>query len=95
MNDRQVRTVLFLGIAGVIVASGVREMMHNREVHRLKRKRIVEEGAMDVAAIHEAADHVNARIDRGEIRSLGQLQDAITTEIAFQKMAIREDPAAD
>lgn len=93
MNENKTRAALLLGIAGVIVASGVREMHHTREIERLKRKKILEEMGMDVAAIHNAADHVNSRIERGEIRSLGELRNAVANEVAFQKMAIREDPA--
>lgn len=93
MDEKQVRTTLLIGIIGVIVATGVREMMHNHKVEILKRKRILDGMGMDVEAIHNAADHVNNRIERGEIRSLDELRDAVTTEIAFQKMAIREDPA--
>lgn len=91
MNENKIRAALLLGIAGVIVATGVREMLHTREIERLKRRKILEGVGMDVSAIQNAADHVSTRIERGEIRSLGELQNAVETEIAFQKMAIRED----
>lgn len=93
MDEKRVRTTLLLGIVGVVVATGVREMIHNHRVEVYKRKRILDGMGMDVEAIHNAADHVNTRIERGEIRSLDELRDAVTTEVAFQKMAIREDPA--
>lgn len=82
--------VLAIGSA-VIVGNGVYQIRKTRNVEREKRKQILNDMGLDVAAIHNATDVINERIDRGEIRSLEELRDAVLTEVAFQKIAIHEE----
>lgn len=63
-------------------------------VHRdesAKRLEIEKNMHLDIRAIHAAQEAMNARIDAGEIHSLGQLAAEVSNEIAFQKIAIREE----
>lgn len=57
---------------------------------RAKRKAVLDEVGLDVAAIHLATDVINERIEKGDITSWDQLRDAVTNEVAFQKITIRE-----
>lgn len=90
MNKKQINSAIIIGCT-VIVAVGVRDMINIHAVERAKRKQILDDMGLDVAAIHNATDIVNGRIERGEIRSYNELRDAVLTEIAFQKITIREE----
>lgn len=85
------QAVVHLGVASVIIGSAVRASLKVKREERAKRKVVLDEMGLDVAAIHNATDVVNGRIERGEIRNLGELREAVLTEVAFQKITIRED----
>lgn len=91
MNERRIRIALGLCLAAVIVGRGVRDMKKTHDVESDKRKAILNEMGLDVAAIHNATDIINARIENGEIRSMEELRDAVLNEVAFQKITIREE----
>ena len=91
MNEKQMQAVVHLGVASVIIGSAVRASLKVKREERAKRKVVLDEMGLDVAAIHNATDVVNGRIERGEIRNLGELREAVLTEVAFQKITIRED----
>lgn len=89
--ERKIRVAIILVGATVIIAKGVHDIRQTVREGRTEREQIIDDMGLDVAAIHRATDVVNARIDRGEIRSMDQLREAVLTEVAFQKISIRED----
>lgn len=92
MNRKQkIQLFAYSAIAGFVVMSILTNTRSVRDEERGKRKEILNDMGLDVAAIHRATDVVNGRIERGEIRSYDQLREAVTTEVAFQKISIRED----
>lgn len=78
-------------VAALIVLEASYQISKDREKGRSDRKKVLDEVGLDVHAIHLATDVVNGRIERGEIRSYDELKEAVLTEVAFQKMAVRED----
>lgn len=91
MNDKQTAYVI-LGLgAAIFTGSAYLTYRNTRNEEREKRKAILTEMGLDVAAIHNATDVVNKRIEKGEIRNLDQLREAVLTEVAFQKITIREE----
>ena len=85
------KAVIFLGVSSLIIAAGVRDFLKFRAEERAKRKMVLDNIGLDVVAIHNATDVVNARIERGEITNYDELREAVLTEVAFQKIAIREE----
>lgn len=94
MNEKQIRIAVTLAIGGAIIARGVYQHRQITKEHQEKRKAILNEMGLDVAAIHNATDIINERIEKGEIRSYEQLKEHVVNEVAFQKITIREDPEA-
>lgn len=87
------RTRLYLSVlaSGVAVALAIRTYRSVHTEHALKRCDIDRETTLDVEAIKNASKVVTDMIEAGKIRSLEQLGDTLSTEIAFQKIAIREN----
>lgn len=81
----------FLIGSAVFFAAGIRAVQMEKPTTRSPREQVLDEMGLDVAAIHRATDIINAKIERGEIRDYDELRLAVTTEVAFQKVAIRED----
>lgn len=91
MNRKRAAVLLTLACAGVLVLAQKGEASRERQAERSTRKKVIDQIGLDVAAIHRATDVINAQIDRGEIRDWETLQERVLDEIAFQKIAIRED----
>lgn len=89
--ERKIKAAYILVGVTAILYVGIRDIRKTVQHERSERKKIIDDMGLDVAAIHRATDVVNARIDRGEIRSYDQLREAVLTEVAFQKISIRED----
>lgn len=77
--------------SGVAVALAVRSYRTIRVDEVQKRKEIDRNMHLDLQAIRIAADKISEAIDNGEIRSISQLGERLQTEIAFQKITIREN----
>ena len=87
-NTRRLMIAAFVGALVVKTAIDIRQItLEERE----KRRQFLVAVGTDVAAIHKAADILNAQIDRGEIRTLDKLRERMNDEIAFQKIALREE----
>jgi uncharacterized membrane protein len=82
--------VVFLIGSAIVLALALRKR-EEQPMSRTAREKVLDEMGLDVAAIHRATDIINAKIERGEIRDYDELRLAVTTEVAFQKVAIRED----
>lgn len=89
---RNVKAAIILGGATLIVTNTVIGIRRVRREERMKRKGFLTEVGLDVAAIHNATDVINEQIERGEIRDMDTLRARVLDEVAFQKIAIREDP---
>lgn len=85
------KAAVFLIGATIIVGAAAHDIYKFTMEERAKRKIVLDSMGLEVAAIHRATDVVNARIERGDIRSYDQLRDAVLTEVAFQKIAIQEE----
>lgn len=81
--------IAFFGAAFVVLSA--KEYLKVHRVESAKRAKIQENMRLDIAAIKTAAEVLNERIENGEIRNLADLREGVTNEIAFQKIAIRED----
>ena len=88
MNRIQIANAALLG---VFVTCSAKIYFDIRREEQMNRKRVEENLDLDIRAIARAADHVGAMIEAGQIRGLAQLTSVMNTEIAFQKIAIRED----
>ena len=91
MNHDQTRTYLTAAICAAAVVISARRCIQIHREENAKRKEIHRNMDLDIAAIHRAHDTMIARIEAGEIRSLAQLAEATNTEVAFAKIAIREE----
>jgi O6-methylguanine-DNA--protein-cysteine methyltransferase len=89
MNNDTVR--LSISISTIAVAIAAKQYIRIHREERAKRKEIQRNMRLDIQAIHNAHDVMIARINNGEIRSLAQLAEATHTEVAFHKIAIREE----
>lgn len=88
-NDIRVYTASVIAVA--VVAVSAREAIRIHRIERAKRQQIDADMHLDLAAIRRAGEVMHGRIERGGIRSLTQLAESFHTEIAFQKIAVRED----
>lgn len=88
---RNLKAAYILIGSTIIIAAGIRNIRKDVKAERIKRTQVITEVGLDVAAIQNAADVVNARIERGEIRDYDELRDAVISEVSFQKIAIREE----
>lgn len=91
---RNVKAAIVIVGASLIITKGVIDIRTIRAEEQAKRKAILNEMGLDVAAIHNATDVVNAKIEHGEITNYDELREAVLTEVAFQKIAIRENDEA-
>ena len=90
MNNKRIADAVIIAGGVFMVGSAVLSMRKTRKVEQAKRNTIVEETAIEMAAIHRATDIVNARIARGEIRDMETLRRNVLEEVSFQKIAIHE-----
>lgn len=90
MNNRQIGNALILTGAAIMIGSAYLSMRQTRQVEQAKRDDIVNETAIEMAAVQRATDIVNARIARGEIRDMETLRRNVLEEVSFQKIAIHE-----
>lgn len=82
------RHTVYVASAIVIIGS----VMLVRKDARAERRQIRKDARLDIAAIEAASDVVRARIRQSEsLRDLGYWVDELENEIAFQKIAIREE----
>lgn len=91
MNHRHLKAAFIIVGCVYIIGKGVVEIRQNHLVEMAKREQIELDGELDIEAIERAAVVMNQRIERGEIRSYNELRDSVVSEIAFQKIAIREE----
>jgi hypothetical protein len=91
MNRNDIRIIQAVAFGAAVVILSAREYIRIHREEQAKREQIDRDMHLDIAAIHKASPVILARIDAGEIRSLAALQDAVKTETAFQKIAIREE----
>lgn len=89
--ERKIQSTVFCLAASLLILKAVRDMRATIHVERDKRKKMLDAVGLDVAAIHNATDVINAQIERGEIRDMDTLRRRVLDEVAFQKIAIRED----
>lgn len=90
MNVRDIRLLSTCIGGAFVVAAGAQQMYTIIQEERQKRLEIRKDMLLDIAAIRGAQMILQDRIERGEIRSLDELKQAIRVEIDFQKIAIRE-----
>ena len=91
MKQKHVYALLVLAGAGTIVLGGLGEAARIRQVEQAKRKQLCEDVALNIAAIKKAETILLNQLDEGKIRDLPTLVERMNDEIAFQKIAIRED----
>ena len=91
MNRKHVFILLLLAVVAFEIAYERSKLKQNHEPQRSPREQVLDEVGLDVAAIHRATDVVNGQIERGEIRDWDTLRQRVTDEVAFQKIAIREE----
>lgn len=87
---RNLKAAVIIVGSTLIVARGILDFRKTRTEGRSARKLIIDEMGVDVAAIHNATDVINAQIERGEIRDYDTLRARVLDEVAFQKIVIRE-----
>lgn len=80
-------------VAASIVAVGIitKSAIRIHRVENLKRLEIERNLHLDLQAIKNSVAVMNDRIERGGIHSYQELVANVNNEIAFQKIAIRED----
>lgn len=91
MNEQNLKLIFFTSVAIGFTIVTIKHGMKTHTEEKAKRAQIEADMHLDIAAINRAAAVVNERIERGEICNYDQLRDAVTTEIAFNKIAIREE----
>lgn len=89
--ETKIKLFVYTGISAVAVTVAARQCLETHRVEQKKRQEIMQNMHLDIQAIHNARDVLTERIDRGGIRSLSQLTDTVHNEVAFQKIAIREE----
>lgn len=77
----------YVGVVGVAAVLTIKDIKKQQKA----RAAIASNASSDIAAILKASKHVQKRIDAGHIHNLNDLNDALENEIAFQKIAIREE----
>ncbi len=90
MNEKDIRLAIAAVTSAVTVGVAIRSIVRTTQQERAKRQMLQNNLYLDIQAIRAAEELVRKRIDRGEIRSLATLAQAINDEIAFQKIAVRE-----
>lgn len=91
MNPNDIRNVALATASVAVVGFATINHLKIRRQEIAKRQVIRKESTLDTIAILNAQKILQARIERGEIRSLAELSERIDDEIAFQKIAIREN----
>ena len=91
MNNDTVRLTIAVTGSCVAVAIAAKQCIRIHREEHAKREEIQRNMRLDIQAIHNAHDVMLTRIENGEIRSLAQLAEATQTEVAFHKIAIREE----
>lgn len=91
MNPNDIRNVALATASVAVVGFATINSLKIRRQEIEKRQAIRKDCALDIIAIRNAQNVLMARVERGEIRSLAQLSECIDNEIAFQKIAIREN----
>jgi hypothetical protein len=91
MNTNDIRVYTAAAVSTVAVVIAAKECIRIHREESAKRKEIRSNMELDIQAIHNAHDSMMSRIENGEIRSLAELAEATQTEVAFHKIAIRED----
>ena len=91
MTERTAKALIYGSFAAIIIGKAAWDIRTVVKEERAKRQQLSVDSQLDVAAINKAADILCEAIDRGEIHDLKTLQRRTLDEIAFQKIAIRED----
>lgn len=91
MNEDKIKVAVGVAATSAAVVLAVKSCIQVRREERAKRQQIDRDMHLDIQAINNATEVLNNRIDNGEIHNITQLVDSMRNEIAFQKIAIRED----
>lgn len=91
MNENNIKVAIAVTTSAVAVALAARSCIKTYREENQKQADIEKNMNLDIAAIRNAYEVLDARIDRGEIRNFSDLVNGFNTEIEFQKIAIRED----
>ena len=94
MSNKRAAILWSLACAGLLILNAKSEEARIRQEERSVRKKVLDQVGLDVAAIHRATDVINSQIESGEIRDWTTLEKRVHEEIAFQKIAIREETEA-
>ena len=90
MNQNYVNVATFISSA-IVAGLAVKKVLSVQKEEHAKREEIDKNMRLDIAAIRRVAPILEQCIDNGQILNLEQLKDAFDTEVAFQKIAIREE----
>ena len=84
------KTLIAILASGVVVVRAVAEARAVKVREEAKRAEIKAESQLKIKAINAAERAVADMINSGQIRSLDELRDAVSNEIAFQTIVHHE-----
>lgn len=87
MNARTV----FAAAGSVVTAFAVIDLVRFTRREAEKREELEKNTKLDLVAINRAAVVLSKKIENGQIGSLAHLSEQFNNEIAFQKIAVREN----
>lgn len=91
MNQDNIKLAVYTTASAVVVIAAAKSCIRVHREEQQKRLEIERNKQLDIEAIKRVSPVMEARIEAGEIRDLPSLIDSFHNEIAFQKIAIRED----
>lgn len=93
MSNKRAAILWGLVCAGLAIYAKNKEA-RTRQEERSVRKKVLDQLGLDIVAIHRATDVINSQIESGKIRDWDTLEKRVHEEVAFQKIAIREETEA-
>lgn len=94
MSNKRAAIFWSLACAGLLILAVKGVEARIRQEERSVRKKVLDQLGLDIVAIHQATDVINSQIESGKIRDWATLEKRVHEEVAFQKIAIREETEA-